>query len=358
MKAHKLTNILPLMDEKELKSLKKDIDEKGLQEKIVLFEDKILDGRNRYKVCEKLKIKPKYKQYKGNDPLGYIISTNLKRRDLTDSQKAVVGIRYKKHYAIEAKKRMSEGGTGGTSSTPSKARDDAGEVVGISGRYIDMAKEVIAKMPEAEEMFMNKQEKVKTLHRKIELEEKKKEIKKLAPLKDKYDVVVIDPPWKYDESDESDETTYDSEGRRVASPYPEMSLEEIKENLSENLKTEKDCVLWCWVTNNFMKEAYELVEFLGFKVKTILTWDKQIMGLGAWLRNRTEHCLLCIKGKPIWDNKKYTTLISEKRTKHSVKPESFYEMVDKICYGKRLDYFSGKTRKGWDVYGDEVNATK
>ena len=35
-----------------------------------------------------------------------------------------------------------------------------------------------------------------------------------------YDVIVCDPPWPYG-------TQYNSEGRRAANPYPEMSLEEI-----------------------------------------------------------------------------------------------------------------------------------
>ncbi len=78
------------------------------------------------------------------------------------------------------------------------------------------------------------------------------------------------------------------------------------------------------------------------------------MGVGNYLRNITEHCFLCFKGNPPWDNKKYTTLISEKRTKHSVKPEAFYKMVDEICVGRKLDYFARKKREGWDVYGDEV----
>lgn len=71
-------------------------------------------------------------------------------------------------------------------------------------------------------------------------------------------------------------------------------------------------------------------------------------------RNKTEHCLLGIKGKPYFNNTKWTTLISEKRTTHSTKPETFYKMVDEICAGRKLDYFARKKRDGWDVYGDEV----
>lgn len=54
-----------------------------------------------------------------------------------------------------------------------------------------------------------------------------------------------------------------------------------------------------------------------------------------------------------------TTLISEKRTTHSTKPEIFYKMVEEICASKskkfrKLYYFARKKREGWDVYGDEI----
>ncbi|MEK6884552.1 MAG: MT-A70 family methyltransferase [Nanoarchaeota archaeon] len=161
-----------------------------------------------------------------------------------------------------------------------------------------------------------------------------------------FDVIVIDPPWKYDQGQ-----TYDPESHRISSPYPELSQEEL---LKIVLPAKKDCVLWLWTTNNFMKDAYELLNEWGFVPKTILTWDKINMGVGYWLRNVTEHCILAIKGNPVWSNKTYTTLISEKRTEHSVKPEKFYEMVNKICVGNKLDYFARKKREGWFVFGDEV----
>ena len=37
------------------------------------------------------------------------------------------------------------------------------------------------------------------------------------------------------------------------------------------------------------------------------------------------------------------------------KLDDFYLMVDNICAGKKLDYFARNKRKGWEVYGDEIN---
>lgn len=128
----------------------------------------------------------------------------------------------------------------------------------------------------------------------------------------------------------------------------EQQIREIK------LPAEENCVLWLWTTNRFLPESFNLLKEWGFELKSILTWDKQQIGIGRWLRSQTEHCLLAIKGKPYYNNTKYSTLLSEKRTQHSVKPEGFYKMVDEISAGRKLDYFARKKREGWEVYGDEI----
>src|SRR5262249_10269413 len=68
-----------------------DIAANGQRDPIDLFEGEILDGRNRWRACKKLGIEPKTRQYRGSDPLGYVISKNLKRRHLDESQRAFVG---------------------------------------------------------------------------------------------------------------------------------------------------------------------------------------------------------------------------------------------------------------------------
>lgn len=187
----------------------------------------------------------------------------------------------------------------------------------------------------------------KQIFREEKISAQKEDIKALKPtLKGLFDVIVVDPPWNYGNQEQ-----YNPETRRGTCPYPEMSMKELE---SLKLPSADNCVMWLWTTNNFMQEAHNLAEVWGFEVKNILTWNKVNMGVGYWLRNVTEHCLLCVKGKPVWDNKTVTTLLTEKRTEHSKKPKSFYEMVDKICYGRKLDYFAREKRVGWVVYGDEV----
>jgi len=87
---HELCTIFPPIDIEGFDSLLDDIKENGLLEPIVIYEGKILDGRNRYQICLILGIEPETVEYDGNDPLAFVLSKNLHRRHLNESQRAMV----------------------------------------------------------------------------------------------------------------------------------------------------------------------------------------------------------------------------------------------------------------------------
>src|SRR6516164_7518423 len=95
---HPLAEIFPLMEGEEFDALVKDIEDNGLREPIWLYEDKILDGRNRYRAVVKAKKQyglkeENFRTYNGSDPLGFVVSANLHRRHLTESQRALIAAR-------------------------------------------------------------------------------------------------------------------------------------------------------------------------------------------------------------------------------------------------------------------------
>ena len=90
---HPLADIFPMLDDNELKALAEDIKTKGLTEPITLYEGKVLDGRNRYLACDLAKVEldpDEFTQYEGDDALGFVVSKNLRRRHLNESQRAAI----------------------------------------------------------------------------------------------------------------------------------------------------------------------------------------------------------------------------------------------------------------------------
>lgn len=86
---HPYSEVFPLIEGQAFEDLVADIKANNLREKIWLYEGKILDGRNRYLACQKAKVKPLTRIYHGKDPLGFVVSLNVLRRHLTESQRAM-----------------------------------------------------------------------------------------------------------------------------------------------------------------------------------------------------------------------------------------------------------------------------
>jgi urease accessory protein UreF len=87
---HPLAEIFPLIDEDSFVALKNDIAAHGLHEPIWFYEGQILDGRHRYRACRELELDCPTRSYTGDDPLGFMLSMNLQRRHLNESQRAMV----------------------------------------------------------------------------------------------------------------------------------------------------------------------------------------------------------------------------------------------------------------------------
>jgi hypothetical protein len=90
LETHPLANIFPLLEGAAFEELVADIGAYGLREDITLFDNQILDGRNRYRACIASGVEPRFRDYVGDDPIAFVISANLKRRHLSESQRAMI----------------------------------------------------------------------------------------------------------------------------------------------------------------------------------------------------------------------------------------------------------------------------
>lgn len=348
----------------DYKALKKDIEKNGVKNQLHILKDgTVLCGNQRLRIINELGISHKdvptkiISHLKTDDEIKeYVIKDNLLRRQLKPEQQAFLFDELSKVYEVgrgvfgRGRSRLEEPMMG--SSNPQEdVNAKTAEETGVSKNTIQRARAFVKAVKKHPKEYKGK--KIAQVLKAEKIEKQKEIIEELIPEKEiegVYNIIVIDPPWKYDDVE-------DTQGNRGTCKYPTMSIEELKEL---NIPADEDCVLWLWVTNSFMREGYELLDSWGFEPKTILTWDKVNKGMGNYLGNVTEHCIVAIKGKPLSKgiihnkNYKWSTLITEKRENHSTKPEIFYKLVESICVGRKLDYFARTKRDGWDVYGDEV----
>lgn len=296
---------------------------------------------------------------------------NTCRKDFTPSEAVALGERLEEIYREEAEKNAEAGrklggetsGKGRSKNDSSvetfhkakagtKTRDRVGEAVGMSGRTYEKAKAIVNSGDKNLIAKMDRTGKVNGVHKRLKVQNQIAEIRKEPPPlpTGPFRVLVVDPPWEYWKRK-------DDPSHRATCPYPSMSIEEIK-GLEIKEMSHEDAVLWLWTTNSHLPESFSIVDAWGFQYKTTLTWVKDRMGCGDWLSGKTEHCLMCTRGKPTINLTNQTTAIKAPLREHSQKPEEFYELVEALCPGSKTELFSRTNRDGWVSHGDEAGKLK
>ena len=164
----------------------------------------------------------------------------------------------------------------------------------------------------------------------------------------KYDVIYADPAWRYDFSK--------SNSREIENQYPTMTIEEI---CALKVPAKENAVLYMWATAPKLLEAIKVLNAWGFEYKTQAVWDKEIIGMGYWFRGQHEILIVATKGKfsPPEQPLRISSVIREKRTKHSKKPIYVRDMIEQwFPNAERLEMFARTSGENWDVWGNEVDS--
>ncbi len=232
-----------------------------------------------------------------------------------------------------------------------KSRDKVAEQSGIgSGRQYEKAKKVWAAAEAGNENAVKVVECLDrgkaTIHSAYKKVTSKEPPLSVAPPKGEYDIILADPPWKY----EFAETTM----RAVENHYPTMDLVQIK-----NLKipSADNAVLLLWTPAPKLEEALDVMQAWGFKYRTNAVWDKEIIGMGYWFRSQHELLLVGVKGEyhPPLPEHRDSSVIRERRREHSKKPVAIHKIIEKMFpSGKYIELFARDRREGWEVWGNEV----
>lgn len=125
------------MDADELAALARDIAQNGLMEPIGIYEGKVLDGRNRLRACIEAGIEPRFVdiELNGQRPIEYVLSKNLRRRQLTTVQLALLALDVIPYYTEAAliRKRRGRGGMLAEEEPDrGKTAERVGAVIGVS----------------------------------------------------------------------------------------------------------------------------------------------------------------------------------------------------------------------------------
>lgn len=419
---HPLANLFPLIEGEEFGRLVEDVRAHGLRDLIVVHEGKILDGRNRWRAAvaagrmkegagayySKNVLNDGFREFgseaeDGEDPLAWVISKNLNRRHLSESQRAMVAARIA---------NMRQGARTDLSPIGEKSQADAAMILNVGKRSVERARTVqeraapevveavdrgdiavsaaaeIAALPADEQkrlieaadpkVFLavvkeqrarrQAEKKERRQHREIELGARQTAL----PAK-KYGVIVADPEWRF--------KPYSSESgmdRAADNHYPTSDLETLMRRDVGAIAAD-DSVLFLWATVPMLVEAICAADAWGFcwfdrqngllvpekgraRYVTHFAWLKQKIITGYWNRGKHEILLVFTRGNPVapamgdqlpsWAEGEG---VAADATEHSRKPEIFLEWIERLWPNTpKIELNARRARPGWDAWGNEA----
>jgi len=354
LKVHPAAEIFPMLNAEELDALALDIKANGLQQPIVMWEGLLLDGRNRLAACGMCGVEPSFKQYEGNSPVTFVISANIKRRQLDASQRACVAVELEPMFAVEAKKRMLKGVKDPVVNLPQgKAREQAAEVVGVSPSMVSLAKAIKVSDPAMFDRVKFGDMTINAARQETRAVEVHDRLVNIAIPKGKHRVIYADPPWWY----ATPQHSKTEQATVLKSHYPSMKIDEICALPIKDMAAD-DAVLFLWTTSPLLFEAAKVIEAWGFKYKASIIWDKVKHNVGHYVSVRHEFLLICTRGSCPKDSEKLAdSVVVMERTEHSAKPDVFRNMIDEMyepVKGDRVELFArADLPKHWKAWGNQ-----
>jgi N6-adenosine-specific RNA methylase IME4 len=394
MDFHALANLVPLLTGEKFQGLVENVRANGLREEIVLYEGKILDGRIRHLACIEAEVEPRFRTFgdrasDGDDPRAFVISLNIMRRHLGESQRAMMAARLA---------NLDEGRPSKTTAIAGVSQGEAAELCNVSVDSIGRAKkvlnsaipEIVAAVdsgqvtvstgaslaqqpapiqtsvierltadPELNPAALVKQAKILQARAAYEAKADKGanvgDLVAMAEAGQKFPVIYADPPWEF--------KVYAGKGKqRSAERYYDTSSVEAIKALPVGKLAAKDCVLCMWAVSPELPGALEVIKAWGFEYKTIgFGWVKQnrggkglFTGMGYWTRANLECCLLAARGAPMRLAMDVHQVVTAPIGEHSAKPQEVRSRIQRLLAGPYLELFAREATPGWTSWGNEL----
>jgi N6-adenosine-specific RNA methylase IME4 len=383
----------------EYQQLEQSILAEGCRDSLVLWDELIVDGHNRYAICTQhnLPYNTVQRDFADRDAAKvWILNNQLGRRNISAFDRVVVVSKIKaiEDAKLTARENLSVGGgdhrsqdyrsgllTSAKAIEPVNTRKKIAELAGVGQDTVhkvlyvneNAPTEIVDKVV-AHEMSINAAyeftKKLDEFEQEPDLVENiisgdlsvpqaKRELVRRHTQStpdlptNKYRIIYADPPWAYGDSGVIGET--DNYGR-ANRHYSSMSIQQLCGLSVKELATD-NAVLFMWVTSPLLAECWAVIQAWGFEYKTSFVWDKIRHNYGHYNSVRHEFLLICTKGSCLPDNSKlYDSVQSiEKTGKHSEKPDEFRTIIDDLYpVGKRIELFAREQIEGWDVWGNEL----
>jgi len=370
--------LIPALSVEEFKQLEENCLAEGIRESIITWNGYIIDGHNRYEIALKHKLKYESidKSFDSEDDVKeWMICNQFGRRNLSNYQRGVLVLELESVFSARAKEKQGQRTDIKPTlaeSKPIETRKELSKIANVSHGTLDKVKVIEAKASEevkaqlsTGEVSINQayQEIKKEEKKEIQIEKKKEYEERIETVsnnefkvdifntKNKFRIIYADPAWSYNDKQDTPQLG------GAAKHYDTMSVSEIC-SLPVNEISEKDSVLFLWVTSPLLEDAFTVIKSWGFKYKTSFVWDKVKHNMGHYNSVRHEMLLIATKGSCTPDNKTlYDSVQSiERNENHSEKPIEFLNIIDNLYnYGNKLEMFCRNIKKDkWYGWGNEI----
>ena len=163
----------------------------------------------------------------------------------------------------------------------------------------------------------------------------------------KFSTFYADPPWPYK-----------NQGTRASTDnhYPTMPVSDICAEPVAQLAADR-AHLHLWVTNGFLREAFDVIEAWGFQYAgSCLVWVKPQIGLGNFWRGSNEILLLGVKKNLAFQDRSQRSWIEHDRIGHSKKPAIVRDLIEKVSPPPFLELYGRNPppNSAWTIYGNQV----
>lgn len=383
-----LKNLIPPLTKDEFRQLEDNIFNDGIRDALVVGEYSedgtknrvLIDGHNRLEIAKNSDLEYKLKTIRFKSFLDikeWMITHQFGRRNLNNYQRSSLALQLEYVYSEKAKlsqarKPLFVRQISDEQKEDVSTKKELAKIANVSHDTIARVKKLEEKAtPELKEKLEKGEVSINQAYKEVRKEEKKEELQKrkeeydvkvetktgnefkvdIFTTKEKFRVIYADPSWSYNDKQDTPQLG------GAAKHYDNMSISQICD-LPVNEISDKNSVLFLWVTSPLLEDSFKVLKAWGFKYKTSFIWDKVKHNMGHYNSVRHEILLIATKGSCTPDNKKLFDSVQsiERNDNHSEKPIEFLNIIDELySFGDKLEMFCRKIKKqNWYGWGNEI----